>query len=242
MSLSDPRKVIEDIFISVLDPGVVDIRGAYLDRLDSEGPGFLEFHLAALPRKAGRGLVEVGVVSVGGGRVDFSAWRVCDLLAADLLLRCPEEGGLLEKLYFQGDAEERRMILRALPFRSPGPEILRLMEEAHRTNDEVIFEAGNLDSDLAVRVLDEDGFNRVVLKCAFLDQPKERLLGWEDRANGPLSMMLFDFMSEREAAGRLVWPDTAHFCRLAPGLLRDRAQVEGDSVLRAALGRLLEAI
>lgn len=242
MSLSDPRKVIEDVFVSAVDPGVLDVRGAYLDRLDSEGPGFLEVHLAGLPRKAGRGLVGAGVAVVGDGKVDLSAWRICDLLASDLLLRVSETEGLIEKLYFQGDAEERRMILRSLPFRTPGPEVLRLMEEAHRTNDEVIFESGNLDSDLAARLLDEDGLNRVVLKCAFLDQPKERLLGWEERGNGVLSMMLFDFMTERQAAGRSVWPDTTDFCRLAPGLLRDRVGVEEDPALRTALDRLLDTI
>lgn len=242
MSLSDPRKVIEDVFVRAIDPEVLDVRGSYLDRLDAEGPGYLEVHLAGLPRKAGRELVGAGVIEVGEGKVDLSAWRVCDLLAADLLVRLPEAEGAVEKLYFQGDAEERRMILRSLPFRAPGPEVVRLMEEAHRTNDEVIFESGNLDSDLAARLLDDGAFNRVVLKCAFMNQPKERLLDWQTRGNGPLSMMLFDFMTEREAAGRPVWPDTAPFCALAAEPLRERVEVEEDPVLRTALGRLLESI
>ena len=242
MNLSDPRKVIEGVFGGAFEPHVVDLRGAYLDRLDTEGPGFLEVHLAGLPRKVGRGLVQAGVTTFAGGIVDLSAWRVCDLLAADLLLRVPEGGGLVEQLYFQGDAEERRMILRSLPFRAPSPEVLRLMEEAHRTNDEVIFESGNLDSDLAARALDAAAFNRVVLKCAFLEEPKERLFGWEGRGNDALSMMLFDFVCEREAAGRPAWPDTAALCRLAPQSLRHRAKEEGDPALRASLQRLLDAI
>lgn len=242
MSLSDPRKVIEDVFIRAIDPKVLDLRGDCLDRLDADGFSYLEIHLAGLPRKVGRDLVDAGVEQAGEGRVDLSAWRVCDLLAADLLLRLPAGQGLLEKLYFQGDAEERRMVLRSLPFTADERAAIRLMEEAHRTNDEVLFESGTLDSDLAARKLDDDAFNRVVMKCAFMGSPKERLLGWERRGNPALSLMLFDFMTEREAAGRPVWPDTLALCGLAPSSLQERARTEADPTLQAALARVLDAI
>ena len=242
MSLSDPRKVIEDLFIRTLDPKALDIRGDCLDRFDAEGFAFLEIHLAGLPRKVGRELIDGGVETVGEGRVDLGAWRVCDMVAADLLLRLPSNEGLLEKTYFQGDAEERRMVLRTLPFTSDGAAAIRLMEEAHRTNDEVLFESGTLDSDLASRKLDDAAFNRVVMKCAFMGLPKERLLGWETRGNDALSLMLFDFMTEREAAGRPPWADTFAVCRLAPASLRARAEKEEDPVLIAALQRVLGAI
>lgn len=244
MSLSDPRKVLEATFVRVLDPRHVDVRGEYLDRLESEGFPFLEVHLASLPRRIGRELVpEGGVVVVGSGRVDLSAWRVCDLCAADLLVRLPPNENLLKRLYFQGDAEERRMVLRSLPFVDDDRDaVTRLLEEAHRTNDESIFESALLDSDVAARVLDTDAWNRVVLKCAFLGLPKERLLGWETRGNPALSGMLFDFMTEREAAGRAPWIDTAPLCNLAPEGLRERARSESDPGLRDGLRRLLLAI
>ena len=242
MSLSEACKLIERIFVDRAPVAVVDVRGHLLDRLDREGPGFLEVHLASLPRKAGRQLIDDGVVRVGDGSVDLSAWRFCDLLAADLLTRVPDPGAALESLYFQGDAEERRMILRTLPFLQPGPPVIRLMEEAHRTNDEAIFEAGNLDSDLASRLLPDAAYNRVVLKCAFLDHPKERLIGWDRRGNDDLALTLFDFMSEREAADRTAWRDTAALCALAPDGLRRRVESEEDPALRQSLQELLESI
>ena len=242
MSLSDPRKVIEDVFMRGVGADALDFRGDCLDRLDRDGFSYLEIHFAAQPRKAGRDLVEAGTESVGEGRVDLSAWRVCDLLAADLLLRLPVGEGLLERLYFQGDAEERRMVLRALPFVADKNAVVRLAEEAHRTNDEVLFESGTLDSDLSARHLDDDAYNRIVLKCAFVGFPKERLLGWETRGNAALSMTLFDFMTERQAAGRPVWPDTAPICALAPESLHERVKTETDGPLRAALDRFLASI
>ncbi|MAG55047.1 MAG: hypothetical protein CMJ83_02025 [Planctomycetes bacterium] len=242
MSLSDPRKVVEDAFISMVDPKYLDRRGEYLDRLDADGLAFLEVHFAGLPRKTARDLIDGGIVPVGDGRVDLGALRVCDLFAADLLLRLPSVDGHLEKLYFQGDAEERRMVLRALPFIESGATVCRLMAEAHRTNDEVIFESGNLDSDLVTRLLDDDAYNRVVLKCAFMAAPKERLLGWETRGNPALSEALFDFMTEREAAGRPIWPDTAAICALETSSLTERLGREADPTLQEALKRLLAEI
>jgi len=243
VSLSDPRKVVEDVFVGNLDPTHLDLRGELLDRLDREDSAFLEVHFAGLPRKAGRELLTgVGVVKVGSGHVDLSVYRVCDLFAADLLPRIRTTDGFLDRLYRQGDAEERRMVLRSLPFAVPGASVVRLMEEAHRTNDEVLFESGTLDSDLASRTLEEDAWNRVVLKCAFLDQPKERLIGWATRGNRALSMMLFDFMTERQAAGRLAWLGTASLCALAPESLLERLPVETDPERKLALERLVSDI
>jgi len=239
---SDPHKLLEDLLVAAVPVSTLDVRGEFLDRLEREGPSFLEVHLAALPRKAGRDYLAPELARAGEASVALGALRACDLVAADLLIHLPDPETRIETLYFQGDAEERRMVLRALPFLSPGDHVVRLMEEAHRTNDEVLFAAGNLDSDLATRLLSDAAYNRVVLKCAFLGEPKERLQGWADRGNPELSLTLFDFMSERQAAGRDVWPDTGPLCALAPESLRERAGSEEDPTLRAALNELLQSL
>ena len=79
---------------------------------------------------------------------------------------------------------------------------------------------------LAVRALEhagfgEEDFNRLILKLAFLDLPLDRAQGVEKRANRSLSRMLHGLATERRAAGRTVWGDTARMIALAP--LQDSA-------------------
>ena len=190
----------------------------------------LDVHFASLPRRVGREQPWSGILEAGSGRVDAAHLRTCDAAAAlllrDLLLH-GEEADLLRKLYFQGDAEERRMVLKSLAFLPGSPVTAALLEESHRTNDENIFQAGLLDSDLPMRVLDKEAYNCVVLKVAFLDIEAERVLGIFDRANEVLSRILLDFRAERQAAGRTVWAPTLELAARAPcaGVL---AEIAGD--------------
>lgn len=197
--------------------GVLDELG---QRLEERGPGWLEVHLPSLVRRLGRDQPWTQArLPVRQGVVDARRLRLCDAAAAVLLDRAMELGTgapWLVQLYSRGDAEERRMILRSLPFVEADEVAPVLMEEAHRTNDQVIFEAGLLDSDLPALLLDGDAYRRAVLRTAFLDLRAARLLGLERRADPELSRMLLEFMSEREAADRPVWPDTLPVCALAP--------------------------
>ena len=132
--------------------------------------------------------------------------------------------GLVD-IYLHGDIEERTILLRGLAFLPVTAATVRLFGEIQRTNTVVHFEAGALDSNLAVRALraggeeagfTRDDFHRLVLKGAFLDLPAWRMLGAFEEADETLSTMLRGFATEREAAGRAGWVDTDRFLGRAP--------------------------
>ena len=187
------------------------------------GLAHLEIHLAALPRRVGRDQPWSGLINANQCEVDATHLRTCDVAAALLVLELDRNAdsvgdgeAMLTHLYYQGDAEERRMILRSLPFLPRSSATITLLEEAHRTNDETLFAAGLLDSSLPARVLDEAAWNRIVLKVAFIGTEGERLFELVGRANATLSSMLLDFRRERLAAGRPVWGPTLEIASQAP--------------------------
>lgn len=183
-----------------------------------KGFGWLEVHFASLPRRVGRTRIEGGIIDFGGttGRVDLGGLRVPEIAAVAVLSARELDDAELRRLYDQGDQEERRMILRALPHLPDRPVRARLLEEAHRSNDVLLFEAAFCDRDLPARILDDHAYGNAVLKAAFIDLALERFFGWETRGSEELSSKLLDFMDERLAAGRPVWGPTMEVCALAP--------------------------
>lgn len=177
-----------------------------------------------LPRRAGREVVQAPTgraTTLGPGLVDLAAFRRCDLVASWLLLAVEANADELYDLYAHGDIEERSMLLRALHFLPVGPITVRLFGEVQRTNMLVHLEAAIADGDLFARTVGQPGFdlstaNKLLLKLAFLDLPLQRALGAEQHANAELSQMLQDLATEREAAGRAVWRDTARLLGRAP--------------------------
>lgn len=217
----------------LLTEALDDAQGEILANLESKaqtgGADWLEIHFASLPRRIGRELMQGGLTREGDVAIIQESYRRCDL-AAPLIL---EAGGVatdakvLEKLYFQGDHEERRMIQKALAFLPIGEGTIRLLQEAHRTNEEPIFLAAFADHNLPARALDDGDFARGILKSAFIDLDVDRLVDATSRAKASLSTMLLDFMSEREAAHRSVWPGSLVLAAHAP-CPGTRAKITGD--------------
>ncbi len=203
------------------------------------GPSALATFFAALPRRAGRAFLGVQPDVAGSPIVGWHAFRACDLAAVHTLHAHVPEGDekrLLE-LFEDGDADERRMILRALHALAVGPWTKTLLLTAHRCNDSLLFEAAMADGDLPARVLDDEDYNRMILKAAFMDLALDRFPGWEHRANPNLSTSLLEFMTEREAAARPIWADSLRLAVRAPvpGVL-DRVRGDlwhGDDARRA---------
>lgn len=174
-----------------------------------------------LPRRCGRQSVGGGRQPVGRGTVDLDAFRACDLAAAFLLTSIEVRDAEALDLYAHGDIEERAMLLRSLHFLPVGPLTVALFGEVQRTNVALHLEAALCDGDLFARTVGHAGFdlaaaNRLLLKFAFLDVPLHRAFGAERHANPELSRMLQDLATEREAAGRAVWRDTARLIGRAP--------------------------
>lgn len=170
---------------------------------------------------AGPGTIE----TVGPGRIDIGMWRTCDAAGALLLDVAGISDESLVDLFRHGDFEERLVVLRALAVRPITAATVELLGEVQRTNTVAHFEAGALDSDIAVRALAEGGedsgftrddYHRLVLKAAFSDLAGSRMIGALEQADPKLSAMLQDFATEREAAGRPVWVDTYRYLGVAP--------------------------
>jgi hypothetical protein len=201
---------------------------------------------AELPRRLGRGALGDSVLEADGIRVDLAALRLCDAGAHELLRRQPDS--ILTELFAHGDIDERTMAMRCAQLRPITATTVALLGEAQRTNLQPVFEALCCDSNLLARAFSDketagketagEAPRRALLKLAFLGLPLARALGAEALAHPELSRMLQDLATEREAAGRPVWPDT---CRMiarapAPGTLARLvgALEHGDDALRLA--------
>ena len=193
--------------------------------LGERGPGHLPVLWAQLARRIGRTRLDAGLVEDGAIKADLGAWRACD--AAGLLLlqgAAPGDDDLLD-LYLHGDLEERAITLRCLAFLPVTGATVRLFGEMQRTNTVFHYEAGALDSNLAVRALrtggEESGFtradfDRLVLKLAFLDLGLWRMFDALEEVTPELAATLQGYATEREAADRTVWKDTYRVIGYAP--------------------------
>jgi hypothetical protein len=137
---------------------------------------------------------------------DPHTWTVADaartLLLVSLGDRVDRE---IQGLYRHGDGEERRGVLRALPFLPIDREIgLALVEDALRTNDVRLIAAAC--GPYASAELDDDAIAQATLKCVFVGVPLGGFVGLEDRLTPEIAEMLARFAHERVAAGRDV-PD-----------------------------------
>lgn len=191
-----------------------------LARLDAEPKALVQL-FPQLPRRIGREPLARGRVAEAGAIVEQGAWRMCDAAALAMVQAAGAADDVLVDLFLHGDLEERTMILRCLSLLPITQATLRLLAEVQRTNTVSHFEAAVCESNLLVRALEhpdfeEQDFNRLILKLAFLDLPLERVLQAEQRANRELSRMLHGLATERRAAGRTVWGDTDRMIALAP--------------------------
>ena len=198
-------------------------------QLDEKGQGHLAVLFAQLARRTGKQpLLETGpgqFVDHDAAQVDLGMWRTCDAVGYVLVQHAGADDDTLVDLYLHGDFEERIAALRALALLPVTRATVELFGEVQRTNTVAHFEAGALDHNLAVRAMAEGGedagftrddFHRLILKAAFLDLPLGRMQGAFDEVDAPLAVMLQDFATEREAAGRPVWVDTWRVLGRAP--------------------------
>jgi hypothetical protein len=151
--------------------------------------------------------------TVGRGRLtadadpaDPHAWTVADAARTLLLVSIGAAvDAEIEPLYRHGDGEERRGVLRALPFLPVDRAIgVALVEDALRTNDVRLIAAAC--GPYASAELDDDAIAQATLKCVFVGVPLGGFVGLEDRLTPEIAAMLARFAHERVAAGRDV-PD-----------------------------------
>jgi hypothetical protein len=186
--------------------------GERLDTAASERLAMARAEVAAAPSR-------IAVVFPGVGRTvgrgpltaeaapeDPQAWTVADAARTLLLVSLgPEVSAEIQPLYRHGDGEERRGVLRALPFLDLDREVgVALVEDALRTNDVRLIAAAC--GSYASAELDDDAIAQATLKCVFVGVPLGGFVGLEERLTPEIAAMLARFAHERVAAGRDV-PD-----------------------------------
>ena len=113
-------------------------------------------------------------------------------------------GDMLARLLRSGDHTQAAALYRALPL-LPYPERHRPWAlEALRADDQRLFEAVALFNPYPADHFDEAGWNRMILKAAFLGVPVSGIVGLEKRANTVLAHELRDFARQRREAGQRV--------------------------------------
>lgn len=132
---------------------------------------------------------------------DVHAWTIDDGARTLLLIALGEAAEAeLTELYRYGDADERRGILRALPYLGLGDRGLGLTEDAIRTNDTRLIAAAL--GRYATEHLPHAAYDQAVLKCVFVGVPITGLDGVPERVTPEGARMLSAFVLERVAAGR----------------------------------------
>ncbi|MGH2937246.1 MAG: EboA domain-containing protein [Solirubrobacterales bacterium] len=137
---------------------------------------------------------------------DPHAWTVADAARTLLLVSVGDAvDAEIQALYRHGDGEERRGVLRALPFLAIDRGIgVALVEDALRTNDVRLIAAAC--GPYAAAEIDDDAIAHATLKCVFVGVPLGGFVGLEGRLTPEIAAMLARFAHERVAAGRDV-PD-----------------------------------
>lgn len=167
--------------------------------LSSAPEAALRRTFVAARRKVGSASLDVALP--GTWRVDLLA-RVALLVAATPLLPVEAQRDLVGDLYVRGELEERRAVLRALPY-LPNPDVhLPLAVEACRTNAKDMFEAIACENAYPARHFEELAFNQMVLKGLFMNVDASRIDGLTSRITVDLLRMIDDFEAELRSAGR----------------------------------------
>jgi hypothetical protein len=128
-------------------------------------------------------------------------WTADDAARVLLLTAVPAGAvaGQVDRLYRYGDANEKRAVLRALPFLPIGDTGVPLLHDALRTNDTRLVAAAL--GPYAVH-LDPATWRQGVVKCVFMGIPLSAVYRLDDRADQQLAEMLGALATERAAAGR----------------------------------------
>lgn len=106
----------------------------------------------------------------------------------------------------------------------PHPEMFRdTAVEALRTNISVIFDAISLNNPYPAQNFNDQQWNQMYLKAAFMERDLSQIMEVEERANADLARIISDYAHERWAASRKIdpmfWRPVSGF--LNPVLLED---------------------
>lgn len=174
-------------------------------------PATVKANSAQAGRRCGRG-------PLGGEGSPVVAWTVDDAVRALLLaatrLAGPALAALAATVYQEGDAAERRGVLRALGALPVGDAAGHLNADALRTRDTRLVAAAL--GPYGARRLAPPAYRHGVLGCLHLGIPLTAVAGLDLRADPELGRMARDFVDERLCAGHPVPGDAWILVRDCP--------------------------
>lgn len=166
---------------------------------------------ALAPRRLGRAPLELAPADREAAEQAHPGWRpwtwtVDEAARACLLLALPLAAEpyyrAVDQLFRLAAGREQMALLRSLPLLPRGQAFIRRAAEGVRSNSEAVLAAIAFDNPYPAEHFSEAQWNRMVLKCLFLDLPLDRVIGLSARMNGELARMVGDLVRERSAAGR----------------------------------------
>jgi hypothetical protein len=174
-------------------------------------------YYAGASRRAGKRALTLDPAEQGRLRgldpgIQLGVWGMDEAVRALLLLSlthlpADEFARLAAQCYELGDSREQQSWLRALALLPQPERFLAAATDACRTNILPLFEAIACENPYPARWFPELNFNQMVMKSLFNGVALERIAGLRGRTNRELSRMTFDYLREREAAGRAVPAD-----------------------------------
>lgn len=177
----------------------------------------LALAFASAPRRLGRAALALTDQELEAAQLARPMWSPVrwsiDQAARALLLLSAQgchpalHAAAVDRLFCAADARELVALCQALPLLRDPQRWTRRAQEAVRSNMLDAFHAVALDNPYPSEAFDEEAWNRMVLKAAFLGSPLDAIVGLGDRMNPRLAAMLEDLLAERLAAGRSLGPD-----------------------------------
>ena len=153
-----------------------------------------------------------------------------EALEADRNYFVPKVGQLIQV----ADTSELITFLRYLYYLPEGASFVNAGVEALRTNIADVFDAIALDNPYPANYFDEQQWNQMYLKAAFMERDLLRIREVSRRGNAKLARIISDYAHERWAASRkvdpLIWQPVGPF--LDENLMGDMERLLGSEDLR----------
>jgi len=143
---------------------------------------------------------------------DIATWRLDQTARVFLIISLPSDDqdfyfNTLHQIFQTADMEEMTALYLSFPL-LPFPQKFKpLATEGVRTNITNVFDAVSLRNPYPTDYFNENEWNQMILKAAFIDRPLHLIHGLEERTNPELARIISDYAHERWAAQRIVSPE-----------------------------------